>query len=160
MPRKNLPNYLMQLLDLAHIQILKSVVICYRNNLLPLLRVFAPIASSLKVLSMIKTLFHRHHALFDSLSLSLFLLCYFLGSNLCYPFHRISDYMDLTPVDIVGKRCYHFIHAEDVEGIRHSHLDCKYPYKGVACACAICLLLSDIMGLSADLPLVSCQYLK
>lgn len=35
--------------------------------------------------------------------------------------------MDLTPVDIVGKRCYHFIHAEDVEGIRHSHLDCKYP---------------------------------
>ncbi|XP_044515941.1 neuronal PAS domain-containing protein 3 [Gracilinanus agilis] len=35
----------------------------------------------------------------------------------------ISDYMDLTPVDIVGKRCYHFIHAEDVEGIRHSHLD-------------------------------------
>lgn len=39
---------------------------------------------------------------------------------------RISDYMDLTPVDIVGKRCYHFIHAEDVEGIRHSHLDCEY----------------------------------
>lgn len=34
--------------------------------------------------------------------------------------------MDLTPVDIVGKRCYHFIHAEDVEGIRHCHLDCKY----------------------------------
>lgn len=34
--------------------------------------------------------------------------------------------MDLTPVDIVGKRCYHFIHAEDVEGIRHSHLDRKY----------------------------------
>lgn len=39
---------------------------------------------------------------------------------------RISDYMDLTPVDIVGKRCYHFIHAEDVEGIRQSHLDCEY----------------------------------
>lgn len=34
--------------------------------------------------------------------------------------------MDLTPVDVVGKRCYYFIHAEDVEGIRHSHLDCKY----------------------------------
>ncbi|TRY97846.1 hypothetical protein DNTS_009861 [Danionella cerebrum] len=31
--------------------------------------------------------------------------------------------MDLAPVDIVGKRCYHFIHAEDVEGIRQSHLD-------------------------------------
>lgn len=39
---------------------------------------------------------------------------------------RISDYMDLTPVDIVGKRCYQFIHAEDVEGIRQSHLDCEY----------------------------------
>lgn len=42
------------------------------------------------------------------------------------PCCRISDYMDLTPVDIVGKRCYQFIHAEDVEGIRHSHLDCEY----------------------------------
>ncbi len=41
-------------------------------------------------------------------------------------FSRISDYMDLTPVDIVGKRCYHFIHAEDVEGIRQSHLDREY----------------------------------
>lgn len=39
--------------------------------------------------------------------------------------------MDLTPVDIVGKRCYHFIHAEDVEGIRHSHLDRKYPSMGM-----------------------------
>ncbi|KAL7992510.1 hypothetical protein Chor_016766, partial [Crotalus horridus] len=46
--------------------------------------------------------------------------------NIIYCENRISDYMDLTPVDIVGKRCYHFIHAEDVEGIRHSHLDCKY----------------------------------
>lgn len=34
--------------------------------------------------------------------------------------------MDLMPVDIVGKRCYQFIHAEDVDGIRHSHLDCEY----------------------------------
>lgn len=39
---------------------------------------------------------------------------------------RISDYMDLTPVDIVGRRCYQFIHAEDVEGIRQSHLDREY----------------------------------
>ncbi|KAM6918111.1 neuronal PAS domain-containing protein 3 [Lycodopsis pacificus] len=37
--------------------------------------------------------------------------------------NRISDYMDLTPVDIVGKRCYQFVHAEDVEGIRECHLD-------------------------------------
>ncbi|XDV42832.1 hypothetical protein PO909_011428 [Leuciscus waleckii] len=43
--------------------------------------------------------------------------------NIVYCENRISDYMDLTPVDIVGKRCYHFIHAEDVEGIRQSHLD-------------------------------------
>lgn len=50
-----------------------------------------------------------------------------LSNSILCPSHcRISDYMDLTPVDIVGKRCYHFIHAEDVEGIRHSHLDCKY----------------------------------
>ncbi|XP_032882995.1 neuronal PAS domain-containing protein 3 isoform X2 [Amblyraja radiata] len=44
-----------------------------------------------------------------------------LSINYCE--NRISDYMDLTPVDVVGKRCYYFIHAEDVEGIRHSHLD-------------------------------------
>ncbi|KAL0968972.1 hypothetical protein UPYG_G00220680 [Umbra pygmaea] len=46
-----------------------------------------------------------------------------LDLNIVYCENRISDYMDLTPVDIVGKRCYQFIHAEDVEGIRHSHLD-------------------------------------
>lgn len=39
---------------------------------------------------------------------------------------RVSDYMDLTPADIVGKRCYQVIHAEDVEGIRQSHLDREY----------------------------------
>ncbi|XP_028848257.1 neuronal PAS domain-containing protein 3 isoform X2 [Denticeps clupeoides] len=43
--------------------------------------------------------------------------------NIVYCENRISDYMDLTPMDIVGKRCYQFIHAEDVEGIRQSHLD-------------------------------------
>ncbi|XP_078262655.1 neuronal PAS domain-containing protein 3 isoform X2 [Rhinoraja longicauda] len=43
--------------------------------------------------------------------------------SIIYCENRISDYMDLTPVDVVGKRCYYFIHAEDVEGIRHSHLD-------------------------------------
>ncbi|XP_034976086.2 neuronal PAS domain-containing protein 1 [Zootoca vivipara] len=36
---------------------------------------------------------------------------------------RISDYMDLTPSELVGKSCYRFIHGEDVEGIRQSHLD-------------------------------------
>lgn len=49
------------------------------------------------------------------------------GFNIEIILSRISDYMDLTPVDIVGKRCYHFIHAEDVEGIRQSHLDREYP---------------------------------
>ncbi|KAM6973632.1 neuronal PAS domain-containing protein 3 [Aplochiton taeniatus] len=43
--------------------------------------------------------------------------------NIVYCENRISDYMDLAPVDIVGKRCYQFIHAEDVEGIRQCHLD-------------------------------------
>ncbi|XP_074548935.1 neuronal PAS domain-containing protein 3 isoform X3 [Halichoeres trimaculatus] len=43
--------------------------------------------------------------------------------KIVYCENRISDYMDLTPVDIVGKRCYQFIHAEDVEGIRQCHLD-------------------------------------
>ncbi|XP_070776424.1 neuronal PAS domain-containing protein 3 [Enoplosus armatus] len=43
--------------------------------------------------------------------------------KIIYCENRISDYMDLTPVDIVGKRCYQFIHAEDVEGIRQCHLD-------------------------------------
>ncbi|XP_029316924.1 LOW QUALITY PROTEIN: neuronal PAS domain-containing protein 3, partial [Cottoperca gobio] len=46
-----------------------------------------------------------------------------LDLKIIYCENRISDYMDLTPVDIVGKRCYQFIHAEDVEGIRESHLD-------------------------------------
>ncbi|XP_078515515.1 neuronal PAS domain-containing protein 3 [Lissotriton helveticus] len=43
--------------------------------------------------------------------------------NIIYCENRISDYMDMSPVDIVGKRCYQLIHAEDVEGIRHCHLD-------------------------------------
>ncbi|XP_053700529.1 neuronal PAS domain-containing protein 3 isoform X1 [Synchiropus splendidus] len=43
--------------------------------------------------------------------------------KIIYCENRISDYFDLTPSDIVGKRCYQLIHAEDVEGIRQSHLD-------------------------------------
>uniref|UniRef100_A0AAV2JH58 PAS domain-containing protein n=1 Tax=Knipowitschia caucasica TaxID=637954 RepID=A0AAV2JH58_KNICA len=43
--------------------------------------------------------------------------------KIVYCENRISDYMDLAPVDVVGKRCYQFIHAEDVEGIRQCHLD-------------------------------------
>ncbi|XP_067830935.1 neuronal PAS domain-containing protein 1 [Heptranchias perlo] len=46
-----------------------------------------------------------------------------LDLQIIYCENRISDYMDLSPTDVVGKNCYHFIHAEDVEGIRHSHLD-------------------------------------
>ncbi|XP_069763878.1 neuronal PAS domain-containing protein 3-like [Narcine bancroftii] len=43
--------------------------------------------------------------------------------QIIYCENRISEYMDLSTADVVGKNCYHFIHAEDVEGIRHSHLD-------------------------------------
>lgn len=69
--------------------------------------------------------------------------------------------MDLTPVDIVGKRCYHFIHAEDVEGIRHSHLDCKYPYREVAWAVAFVRLSLTSWGTVLTYPFhVSCLHLK
>ncbi|MED6288384.1 hypothetical protein CHARACLAT_025954, partial [Characodon lateralis] len=54
--------------------------------------------------------------------------------KIVYCENRISDYMDLTPVDIVGRRCYQFIHAEDVEGIRQSHLDStRRPILGPSC---------------------------
>ncbi|XP_069063757.1 neuronal PAS domain-containing protein 1 isoform X1 [Pleurodeles waltl] len=36
---------------------------------------------------------------------------------------RITDYMDLSASDLVGKNCYQFVHAADVEGIRQSHRD-------------------------------------
>lgn len=34
--------------------------------------------------------------------------------------------MDVSAADIVGKRCYQLIHAEDVDAIRQSHVDCEY----------------------------------
>ncbi|TNN62741.1 Neuronal PAS domain-containing protein 3 [Liparis tanakae] len=37
--------------------------------------------------------------------------------------NRISEYMDLTPAEVVGHTCYHFIHVEDLENLRHSHED-------------------------------------
>ncbi|TDH14860.1 hypothetical protein EPR50_G00025670 [Perca flavescens] len=37
--------------------------------------------------------------------------------------NRISEYMDLTPAEVVGHTCYHFIHVEDLENIRQSHED-------------------------------------
>ncbi|XP_077174812.1 neuronal PAS domain-containing protein 1 isoform X2 [Paroedura picta] len=43
--------------------------------------------------------------------------------QIVYCENRISDYMDLCPSELVGKSCYRFIHGEDVEGIRQSHLD-------------------------------------
>ncbi|KAB1277152.1 Neuronal PAS domain-containing protein 3 [Camelus dromedarius] len=65
--------------------------------------------------------------------------------NIIYCENRISDYMDLTPVDIVGKRCYHFIHAEDVEGIRHSHLD--YSAKQFTPQCLLfCFVFSLVLN--------------
>ncbi|XP_067101824.1 neuronal PAS domain-containing protein 1 [Osmerus mordax] len=37
--------------------------------------------------------------------------------------NRISEYMDLTPAEVVGHTCYHFIHVEDLENLRLSHED-------------------------------------
>ncbi|XP_004543732.1 neuronal PAS domain-containing protein 1 isoform X2 [Maylandia zebra] len=37
--------------------------------------------------------------------------------------NRISEYMDLTPAEVVGHTCYHFIHVEDLENLRQSHED-------------------------------------
>lgn len=33
--------------------------------------------------------------------------------------------MDLTPAEVVGHTCYHFVHVEDLENIRQSHEDCE-----------------------------------
>lgn len=33
--------------------------------------------------------------------------------------------MDLTPAEVVGHTCYHFIHVEDLENLRQSHEDCR-----------------------------------
>ncbi|XP_056613750.1 neuronal PAS domain-containing protein 1 [Triplophysa dalaica] len=37
--------------------------------------------------------------------------------------NRISEYMDLSPADVVGQTCYHFIYVEDLDTIRQSHED-------------------------------------
>lgn len=41
--------------------------------------------------------------------------------------------MDLTPAEVVGHTCYHFIHVEDLENLRQSHEDCESPTH--ACIC-------------------------
>uniref|UniRef100_A0A3B5AIG1 Neuronal PAS domain-containing protein 1 n=1 Tax=Stegastes partitus TaxID=144197 RepID=A0A3B5AIG1_9TELE len=38
---------------------------------------------------------------------------------------NISEYMDLTPAEVVGHTCYHFIHVEDLENLRQSHEDLR-----------------------------------
>uniref|UniRef100_A0A3B3SDM7 Neuronal PAS domain-containing protein 1 n=1 Tax=Paramormyrops kingsleyae TaxID=1676925 RepID=A0A3B3SDM7_9TELE len=37
--------------------------------------------------------------------------------------NRISEYMDLSPAEVVGHTCYQFIYAEDLESLRQSHED-------------------------------------
>lgn len=55
-----------------------------------------------------------------------FILFYFFVVVFIY---RISEYMDLTPAEVVGQTCYHFIHVEDLENLRQSHEDCEsHPY--------------------------------
>lgn len=36
--------------------------------------------------------------------------------------------MDLSPAEVVGHTCYHFIHVEDLDTIRQSHEDCEPPF--------------------------------
>lgn len=47
-----------------------------------------------------------------------------MGSFVACPY-RISEYMDLTPAEVVGHTCYNFIHVEDLENLRQSHEDCE-----------------------------------
>ncbi|KAL4647327.1 neuronal PAS domain-containing protein 1-like [Arapaima gigas] len=37
--------------------------------------------------------------------------------------NRISEYMDLSPAEVVGHTCYQFIHAADLDNLRQSHED-------------------------------------
>ncbi|XP_077063126.1 neuronal PAS domain-containing protein 1 [Siphateles boraxobius] len=43
--------------------------------------------------------------------------------QISYCENRISEYMDLSPAEVVGQTCYNFIHAEDLDTIRLSHED-------------------------------------
>ncbi|XP_026233493.1 LOW QUALITY PROTEIN: neuronal PAS domain-containing protein 1 [Anabas testudineus] len=43
--------------------------------------------------------------------------------QITYCENRISEYMDLTPAEVVGHTCYHFVHVEDLENLRQSHED-------------------------------------
>ncbi|KAF4086208.1 hypothetical protein AMELA_G00103780 [Ameiurus melas] len=43
--------------------------------------------------------------------------------QITYCENRISEYMDLSPAEVVGHTCYHFIHVEDLDTIRQSHED-------------------------------------
>ncbi|TSN57783.1 Neuronal PAS domain-containing protein 3 [Bagarius yarrelli] len=43
--------------------------------------------------------------------------------QITYCENRISEYMDLSPAEVVGHTCYHFIHVEDLDSIRQSHED-------------------------------------
>ncbi|KAG7266858.1 hypothetical protein CRUP_026065 [Coryphaenoides rupestris] len=46
--------------------------------------------------------------------------------------NRISEYMDLTPAEVVGHTCYHFIHVEDLDNLRQSHEDRRDAYSPAA----------------------------
>lgn len=43
--------------------------------------------------------------------------------QITYCENRISEYMDLTPGEVVGQTCYHFVYVEDLENLRQSHED-------------------------------------
>ncbi|XP_028275689.1 neuronal PAS domain-containing protein 1 [Parambassis ranga] len=53
----------------------------------------------------------------------MFVLRVNMDLQVTYCENRISEYMDLTPAEVVGHTCYHFIHVEDLENLRQSHED-------------------------------------
>ncbi|XP_032819602.2 neuronal PAS domain-containing protein 3-like isoform X2 [Petromyzon marinus] len=46
-----------------------------------------------------------------------------LDLKIVYCENRVSEFMDMSPGELLGRSCYHFVHAEDVEAIRHCHVD-------------------------------------
>uniref|UniRef100_A0A8C8JFH6 Neuronal PAS domain protein 1 n=1 Tax=Oncorhynchus tshawytscha TaxID=74940 RepID=A0A8C8JFH6_ONCTS len=61
-------------------------------------------------------------------------LCVYVDNTIVVPC-RISEYMDLSPAEVVGHTCYHFIHVEDLDNIRQSHEDCESLPAVCVCVC-------------------------
>nr|XP_006627773.1 PREDICTED: neuronal PAS domain-containing protein 1 isoform X1 [Lepisosteus oculatus]XP_015196457.1 PREDICTED: neuronal PAS domain-containing protein 1 isoform X1 [Lepisosteus oculatus] len=46
-----------------------------------------------------------------------------LDLQVTYCENRISDYMDLSPAEVIGHSCYRFVHVQDLDRLRQSHED-------------------------------------